>query len=353
MASTRKSRGGLTYAHSGVDTDRRARSLAALLAAARYDSPASHGCPVGPIGHYAGLIRIGRETLAVTTDTVGTKVLLAQQLGRYQEIGEDVVAINVNDLASVGARAAGLVDVINCPRPDPTVFAALGRGIRRGLAAAECALLGGETAVVPDLLKAIDVGGTAIGFFPNGRRPVTGGRIRPGDRILGIPSSGFHANGYTLLRAVLRKRSMDLRRPRPGARVPLGVELLRATRTYTRASEALADASYIHGFGHLSGGGVLNLLRLRPDVAFVLDRWPELSDQFAWIRELGEVADRELFRTFNMGVGFAAIVAPKGVAPALRALRRAGFADSVEVGRVTEGRGVHLSGWGISYHEYA
>ncbi len=353
MARIGNGRGRTTYAKSGVDTRARARSLRPLLAAVTYRPPRSHGRPLGPAGHYAGLVRIGRETIAVTTDTVGTKVLLAEQLGRYEEIGEDAIAINVNDLAAVGARAAGVVDVINCARPEPTIFAALGRGINRGLAAAQCALLGGETAVVPSLLKAIDVGGTAIGFFPHGRRPVTGAGIRPGDRILGIPSSGFHANGYTLIRALIRQKGIDLHRPRSGARTPLGIELLRPTRIYCRAIESVADRPYVRGFAHITGGGVRNLLRLNPRVAYVLDRWPRPTGVFSWIRTLGAVDDRELFQTFNMGIGFAVIVTRRGVGPAIRALSRAGYGDALEIGRIAPGAGVDLPAWRLSYSEYS
>ena len=229
------SRSPPTYAESGVDRRAVSAALAELLASVRYRPPPSHGRSVDAPGHYAGLIRIGRETIAVTTDTVGTKVLLAEQMGRWEEVGEDIVGVNVNDLASVGARAAGLVDTILCARPDPEVFRAIGRGIDRGLRAAGCALLGGETAVVPSIVRGIDLGGTAFGFFPCDRAPVTGNRIRPQDVILGIPSNGLHANGFTLVRKLLEEASVDLQKPRSGARVPVGVELLIPTRIYSDA----------------------------------------------------------------------------------------------------------------------
>ena len=165
---------GWTYARSGVNRSEVASALAELIRAARYDPPSSHGRPVEAPGHYAGMIRIGRETVAITTDTVGTKVLLAEELHRWEEVGEDIVGVNVNDLAAVGARTAGLVDVILCARPRPAEFRAIGRGIGRGLRAAECALLGGETAVVPGIVDGIDLGGTAFGFFPGKRTPITG-----------------------------------------------------------------------------------------------------------------------------------------------------------------------------------
>ncbi|MGI0155911.1 MAG: phosphoribosylformylglycinamidine cyclo-ligase, partial [Thermoplasmata archaeon] len=313
----------------------------------------SHGHPVKAPGHFAGMIRIGRETIAVTTDTVGTKVCLAEQMHRWEEVGEDLVAVNVNDLASVGARAAGLVDTILCGQPDPTVFRSLGRGIDRGLRAAGCSLLGGETAVVPSIVAGIDLGGTAIGFFPRGRSPVMGERIRPGDVILGIPSTGFHANGFTLVRKLLDESAVDLVRPRSGVGTPLGEELLAPTRIYSGVAEALASRPETHGLAHLSGGGVRNLLRLRTGVAFVLDRWPAPPSLFGWLQRLGGVSDEEMYQTFNMGVGFAAVVAPEHLADLRRRLARAGAPDAVPVGRVERGSGVRVPSLRLDYAAYS
>jgi phosphoribosylformylglycinamidine cyclo-ligase len=342
-----------TYAASGVPRPEIARAVAALLRAARYRAPASSGRSIPAPGHYAGLLRLGAETLAVTTDTVGTKVLLAERLGRWEEVGEDAVAINVNDLAAVGARPAGLVDTILCERPDPSTFVAVGRGLARGLARAHCSLLGGETAVVREIVRGVDLGATAIGFFPRGRSPILGERIAPGDRILGIPSSGFHANGFTLLRRIVREARVDLAVPRPGGRTPVGRELLLPTRTYTDVAESLGARSYTHGLAHLSGGGVRNLPRIGPRVRFVLDAWGTPPSLARWLQQLGGVSDREMFQTFNMGYGFAAVVAATRVEVALRALREAGFADARPIGIVEPGRGVTLPEFGLRYEGYA
>ena len=304
-------------------------------------------------GHYAGLVRIGRETIAATTDTVGTKVLLAEETGRWEEVGEDVVGVNVNDLAAVGARPAGLVDTILCVRPDPATFAAIGRGIDRGLRAAGCALLGGETAVVPSIVKGIDLGGTAFGFFPRGRAPVTGARIRPRDVILGIPSAGLHANGFTLVRKILSEAAIDLRAPRDGGRVPLGEELLAPTRIYTAAADALASRPETHGLAHLTGGGVRNLMRLHDGVGFVLDRWPDPPAIFGYVQHLGGISDAEMYQTFNMGIGFVLVVAPEHLAETRRRLARAGAPDAVPIGRVERGDGVTLPSLGLTYHGYS
>ena len=342
-----------TYARSGVDRSRISSGLAALLAEVTYRPPRSAGRPVKAPGHYAGMIRIGRETIAVTTDTVGTKVKLAAELDRWEEVGEDIVGVNVNDLASVGARTSGLVDTILCPTPDPDALRGIGRGLNRGLRAARCALLGGETAVVPEIVDGIDLGATAFGFFPPGRQPVLGARIRPGDRLIGVPSSGLHANGFTLVRRLLRERAVDLLRPRTGATRPVGEELLTPTRIYSSVGDVLAETSATHGLAHLSGGGVRNLVRLHPKVRFVLDRWPEVPGLFRWVQQLGALSDEEMFQTFNMGVGFVLVVSATRMAETRRRLARAGASDSVEIGHVEKGSGVAVPGFGLRFEGYS
>ncbi len=331
----------------------RARAVRELVRAAKYRAPASHGRVVGAPGHFAGLLRVGAETIALTTDTVGTKVLLAEKLGSWEGVGEDLVAVNVNDLASVGARPAGLVDTILYGAASVATFRAIGRGLGRGLAQARCSLLGGETAHVAEIVRGIDLGGTAVGFFPRGRAPVLGERIRAGDVVLGLRSSGFHANGYTLVRRLLDERRIRLDRSRPGASRTLGEELLAPSRIYSPASEAVADLDGVHGFAHVSGGGVRNLLRLNQDARFVLDRWPEPASLFAWLQRLGGLSDHEMFQTFNMGIGFAVVVAPEALGRVRRRLVLAGFSDAAALGRVERGGGVEIPGRRLRYGDYA
>jgi phosphoribosylformylglycinamidine cyclo-ligase len=299
------------------------------------------------------MVRIGRETIAITTDTVGTKVLLAEETGRWEGMGQDVVAVNVNDLSAVGARPCGLVDCISLASPRAPVLAAIGRGLDRGLRAAGCGLLGGETAVVPDLVNGTDLGGTAIGYFPRKRRPILGRAIRPEDEIIGIPSSGFHANGYTLLRRLVRQHRVKLRRPRRGGKVSLEQELLAPTRIYVRAVEAIADLPAIHGLAHISGGGVRNLVRLNGRVRFVLDGWPDPEGLFDWARELGSISAEELYQTFNVGIGFVLVVAPTATSAILARLRRAGASDARLVGRIERGSGVDVPRQKLRYVDYA
>jgi phosphoribosylformylglycinamidine cyclo-ligase len=297
-------------------------------------------------------VAVGKETLALTTDTVGTKVLLAAEVHRWREVGEDLVAINVNDLAAVGARPIGFVDSISCPAPDRTVFREVGHGLRRGLALAGCALLGGETAVVPSIVRGVDLGGTALGHFPPGRTPVTGSQIRAGDVILGLASSGFHANGYTLIRRLLEERRVNLNRPRPGGRAPIGVELLRPTRTYIRPVEAIAAIPGVRGLAHVSGGGVRNLLRLKAGVRFELSDWPKIGERERWLASLGDVSVPEMFQTFNMGIGFAVVAARRAAPAILRHLRSNGAPDARPIGTIVAGAGVTVPEHGVTFAEY-
>lgn len=341
------------YARAGVDRSAVAVALEALLRGARAPPPVGAGVRVEAPGHYAGLLKLGGTTVALTTDTVGTKVLLAEVTGRWEEIGEDVVGVNTNDLSSVGARPAGLVDTLLCRAPDPVRFAAVGRGIGQGLRKAGCHLLGGETAVVPELVQGFEAGGTALGFFPARRRPILGERIRPGDRILGLPSDGFHANGYTLIRRLLDQEHVDLRRRRPGARRNLGEELMRPTRIYARPIEAIVGDPAVRGLAHVSGGGVRNLVRLRREVRFSLDSWPRPKGLFEWLLDLGGLDLPEAYETFNMGIGFVVVVAPEGVDRALAGLKAHGAPDALPVGVVAAGRGVELPDLGLEYRGYS
>ncbi|MGI0053328.1 MAG: phosphoribosylformylglycinamidine cyclo-ligase [Thermoplasmata archaeon] len=349
----RPGRRPLTYAAAGVGRRPVARGLAALLASASYRPPPSSGRRVELAGHYAGLLRIGRETLALTTDTVGTKTLLARDLGRWEEVGEDAVAVNVNDLAAVGARPAAFVDCLSLPRPDPKVLSAIGRGLDRGLRASRAHLLGGETAVVPELVRGPDVGGTALGFFPPGRRPVTGALVRPGDHLVGLASSGLHANGLTLARRIVRAARWPLSRARPGGPGPLGEEMLRPSRIYVAATEAVAALPGVSGLAHISGGGVRNLVRLNPKVGFELTFGPEPPGLFPFLSELGGVSAREMYQTFNMGTGFVIVVRPDALGPVRRRLAGAGYPDAHPLGRVVPEPGVRLPALGLSYHGYS
>ncbi len=335
-----------------MDRSAVATALSALLKGVRYRAPSTSGRVMDLPGHYAGLVRIGRETLALTTDGVGSKLLLALEMDRWEEVGEDVVAVNVNDLSAVGARPAALLDYVACRAPESAIFAAIGRGLDRGLRKARCSLLGGETAVVPDLVQALDLSGAALGFFPGRRRPVTGRDIHPGDLVVGLPSSGFHANGYTLVRRLLETHGVGLAERITGERAPLGRLLLTPTRIYTAAVEAVVESGMAVGLAHISGGGVRNLVRLNPRVEFCLDSLPPPQGVFQWVSALSELPPSELYQTFNMGIGFVLVVRPRFETSVLDLLARTGEPRARIIGQIRKGQGVRLPHEGVRYTSY-
>jgi phosphoribosylformylglycinamidine cyclo-ligase len=207
--------------------------------------------------------------------------------------------------------------------------------------------------VVPEIVSGIDLGATAIGFFPGERPPITGSRLRAGDVLLGLPSSGVHANGLTLARRVVKDSRVPWDRPRPGARVALGIEMLRPTRTYVAPVEAIADEPDVTGLAHISGGGVRNLTRLNPRVSFSLAMWPAPAGLFRFLQETGSIGLAEMYQTFNMGIGFVVAVRPRAATRIAQRLTRAGGGPVTVVGAVERGTGVRLPSLGVRFGEYA
>jgi len=343
----------VTYAKSGVNTADIRKGVSAILNAVRYQPPSSHGKLLGGIGHYAGVINVGKTMLALTTDGVGTKVLIAEDLDRWEEVGEDMVAVNVNDLLAAGATTSAMVDYVACRQPDTRVLAAIGRGLNRGLEKGRCALVGGETAVVPEMLvSAYDLSGTALGFFPPGYGPVTGEQLKPGDSLIGLPSSGFHSNGYTLVRRLVNDHHISLSERVPGEPLPLGRALLKPTRIYVPMVEPLVKGRIPVALAHVTGGGLRNLVRLNKNVQFVMDGLPEPKGLFAWITELSKLPPEELYSTFNMGIGFIIGVHPNDENRALSILKKNGEKGASVVGHVERGKGVVLPREGVHYTTY-
>jgi phosphoribosylformylglycinamidine cyclo-ligase len=346
-------KGPVTYAASGVDYSEIRKGVSALVSSVRYRPPPSRGKLEGGIGHYAGIVKVGKMMLALTTDGVGTKVLIAEDLGRWEEVGEDMVAVNVNDLLAAGATSSAMVDYVACRQPDRKVLSAIGRGLNRGLEKGRCALIGGETAVVPEMLNsAFDLSGTALGFYPEGYKPITGEGLKPGDVLIGLTSSGFHSNGYTLVRRLVQDNRLSLSDRIPGEPLPLGRALLRPARIYVPTVEPLVKERTPVALAHVTGGGLRNLVRLNKDVQFVLDGLPEPEGLFAWVAELSKLSAEELYSTFNMGIGFIIGVRPKDENRALATLKRSGEKGARVVGHVERGKGVSLPREGVRYTSY-
>jgi phosphoribosylformylglycinamidine cyclo-ligase len=334
------SRPEISYSQSGVDIDAGERAVELMRAAvARTRRPEV----VGGLGGFAGLFaldtgRYRRPLLASSTDGVGTKIAIAQALDRHDTVGVDLVAMVVDDLAVCGAEPLFLQDYIACGRVLPERVAAIVQGIATGCERAGCALVGGETAEHGDLMEpdSYDLAATAVGVVE--ADAVLGpDRVRPGDAVVALASSGLHSNGYSLVRRVVRGRSLTEHVPELGR--TLGEELLEPTRIYARDCLALAAATEVHAYAHVTGGGLAgNLARvLPPTVDAVLDRasWNR-PPVFDLIAHLGPVAEAELERTLNVGVGMVAVL-PDGPA-AVQLLAERGVPAWV-AGETVSGRG--------------
>ncbi|HEY8302306.1 MAG TPA: phosphoribosylformylglycinamidine cyclo-ligase [Jatrophihabitans sp.] len=307
---------GASYAEAGVDIAAGERAVELMKGAVkRTDRPGVRG----GLGGFAGLfdldlVKYPKPVLASSTDGVGTKIAIAQALDRHDTIGIDLVAMVVDDLVVVGAEPLFLSDYIATGKVVPEKIAAIVSGIAEGCVRAGCALVGGETAEHPGVMRPdeYDVSGTGVGVV-NADAVLGPERVRPGDVLLALGSSGLHSNGYSLVRHVLLERGrlpLDARPELLGGRT-LGEELLEPTRIYAQDCLALAAHAGAHAFAHITGGGLAgNLARVLPaGVRAVVDRssWTPPA-VFALIAETGQVAREQLELTFNVGVGMVAIV---------------------------------------------
>jgi phosphoribosylformylglycinamidine cyclo-ligase len=345
-----------TYASAGVDEQREqdvfARAMRPWLARTRARSPLVTSITGLASGYFATLLEIPPgPPLALSTDGVGTKILLAREANRWEPIGIDCVANNVNDLICVGAVPLALLDYVATDRIDEGVLEEVARGLYLGADLAGIAVPGGEIAQIGAMLADADGGrpmvdlvGTAIGAMPPGREPLDGSQVRPGDVILGLPSSGLHSNGYSLARkALFGVAGMTLADLVPGTARHLDDALLQPTRVYVRAVEALWGAGVEpHGLVHISGGGLLNLARLAADVSYELDALPPPPPVFRLIAAAGKVPAATMYATFNMGIGFCMIVSPARQQAAMTALKSAGE-EPARVGWVSGRSGRNVS----------
>jgi phosphoribosylformylglycinamidine cyclo-ligase len=288
--------------------------------------------PVLPNGYFANVIPIGPAAgIAISTDGVGTKLLVAQAVGRFDTVGIDCVAMNVNDVLCVGATPIALVDYIAVEAPRPDLLEAIARGLHRGCELAAVNIPGGELATVGEMLRgarpgyAFDLVATCIGTVALDR-VIAGERIATGDVLLGLESNGLHSNGFTMARRVLvAEGGLRYEAHVPDLGVELATELLRPTRIYVReVLEVLASGVDVRALAHITGGGLWNLVRTRAAVGFHIDAWPEIPPIFQLIQRLGSVPAAEAFSAFNMGIGFCLVVAPSDADRACRSFAARG-----------------------------
>jgi phosphoribosylformylglycinamidine cyclo-ligase len=341
---------GASYAASGVDIAAGERAVEAIRpAVARTAGPEV----IGGIGGFAGLYdataitRYQRPLLATATDGVGTKVVIAQRLGKYDTVGIDLVGMVVDDLVVCGAEPLFMTDYLVCGRLIPERVAAIVGGVADGCVLAGCALIGGETAEHPGHLAPddFDLAGAATGLVEAGEL-LGPDRVRSGDMVIALASSGLHANGFSLVRQIMARPAagLDLESSPAELGHTVGEELLTPTRIYARDCLALARAGGVHAYAHVTGGGLAaNLARvLPPGASAVLDRgsWRP-PPVFGLLAGRGEVPAEEMERVFNMGVGMAAVVAATDADRVLDMLASREVPAWV-IGEVTAGTGTVL-----------
>ena len=323
------------YTSAGVSQRGADASVAALVAELGRIETGKPSRVVPLPGHYASVLRLDERTgIAFGTDGVGTKMVVAERLGRYETIGIDCVAMNVNDLVCVGAEPIALVDFILCRSAEPAICAAIGAGLRRGAELAGIEIPGGEIAQVGDVVNGLELAGSAIGIVPLDAI-VTGAAIAPGDAVIGLPSSGLHSNGYTLARAVLAGIPLDDER----LGRPLGEVLLEPTEIYVRAVlDLLASPVEVRGLAHITGDGLNNLLRLGVGVGYAIHDPLPPQPVYELIAAEGGIDDDEMHEVFNMGCGFCVTVPEADLEPALEILRPH-YPAARRVGTVTDRAG--------------
>ncbi len=339
------------YTQSGVDVNAAGVALARL---AKHVNPTLKlrdgrvGRPIRGLGYYANVLDLGNNLgLAVSTDGVGTKLLIAEMMNKYDTVGIDCVAMNVNDVICVGAEPIAMLDYVAVGKCDPDVFEQVGRGLAVACERSRITIPGGETAMVRDMLKGhgategFDLVGTAVGVVPLDRA-LFGQDIRGGDVVIGVSSSGLHSNGYSLARRVLLSEGRTPTTFESSFKRTIGEEMLEPTALYvTLAVELFERKLPVHAVCHITGDGYMNLARVEAKVGFVLDNFPEWPAVFQFIADRGRISPAEMYTVFNMGIGLCVILpeahADDVIATSKRhgfAARRLGYVDAARPGEV-------------------
>ncbi len=342
-----------TYKDAGVDLDLYADSMQRVQQLlARTHSPR-----VLPLeGGFAGLFQLDFASplfarryedpvLVACTDGVGTKLKVATRMGVHDTVGIDLVAMSVNDALCCGAEPLFFLDYVAMGQDDPPLLEQIVRGITSGCMEADCALLGGETAIMPDLYASgdYDLAGFCVGVVER-KRIIDGKNITPGDALIGIASSGLHSNGFSLVRKIVfEMASLEVNEHVDELGCTAGEALLTPTRIYARPLRQILSyykvKSVVHGIAHITGGGVAdNLERVLPDGCQAVlrrDSWP-MPAVFTWLARLGEVEAAEMERVFNMGLGMILVVSPF-YAESIRSQLAASGLESFLIGQIVDG----------------
>jgi phosphoribosylformylglycinamidine cyclo-ligase len=306
----------VTYSESGVDISLEEVTVSALIT--KLKETLNYRDVITESGHFAALIKLGDKAIAMSTDGVGSKILVAEMMHKYDTVGIDCIAMVVNDILCVGAEPIAMVDYLAVEKPDPEIAAQIGEGLKEGCHQAKVAMIGGETASLPEIVSNFDLAGTGIGIVDVGSI-ITGEKIVEGDVLIGIESSGIHSNGLSLARKIFfDDNSFNVEDKLPNdPETSIGKELLKPTIIYVDPIvELLKTEIDVHGLAHITGGGFTNLKRLKKATGYIIEKLPYPKPIFTAMHRLG-VPLEEMYRVFNMGIGFVIIVKSEDAEKAL------------------------------------
>lgn len=336
---------GWTYAKSGVNIDQKSEAIKALVDKVGYKRDGI-GQAVRMSGLFASLIDFGDRYITMATDGVGSKLLIAEELDKWDTIGIDCIAMNVNDTICVNAEPTSFVDYIAIDKPNPRITEEIGIGLEKGAELSNMEIVGGEIAVLPEIINGVDLSGTCLGYVEKDRI-ITGETCEEGDLIIGLKSSGIHSNGLTLARKVCEANGVSMGDKVSGLHGSIGQELLTPTEIYVKQVLGITAKHEVHGLVDITGGGLRNILRMRKGLQYVIDDPIKPAPVFNVLQELGQIETKEIYQTLNMSMGFT-MIAPASEAEAIASENK----NAQIVGRVQKGDGVLLETENILYDHY-
>ena len=319
---------GLSYKKAGVDIEEEEKAIEALKDTVLF-AREGFGAPLK--SDFTGLIEFGEYALSLCTDGVGTKLIVADMMEKWDTIGIDCIAINVNDTICQGAEPIAFVDYLAMEDPNPELTKEIGKGLEKGAELSNMTIIGGETATLGEIIKGFDLAGTALGYVKK-EDIIDGSGVEPGDKIIGLPSSGVHSNGFTLARRIVDDCCYTYH-----DEVEVGVigrELLTPTEIYVRPVMDILEDFEIKGMANITGGGLKNVKRINDDYRYVIDDPLKPQPIFEFLQERGDVEDKEMYQTFNMGMGFCLVTSADIAEDVAEEM------DGKVVGEVEEGKGV-------------
>jgi phosphoribosylformylglycinamidine cyclo-ligase len=303
---------------------------------------------INPLGGFTSLIDLGNFAVSFNNDGVGTKTIIASEANKYNTIGIDCVAMNVNDAITVGAEPIAMLDYLSLKDMDNEVARQLGIGFNVGAQIANVNIVGGETAIVPDLVKNIDISATSLGIIQKDQI-ITGEKISDGDLIYALKSSGLHSNGFTTVRQIIKDNNIEYGELFPGENKTVADVLLEPTRIYVREILDAMSIVPLKGLANITGGGIKNIARMK-DMKYVIDNPFEPDNVFARLMDMGNLSFSEMFEIFNMSMGFIVVIDPENKTDFLNIIKNR--VPVKEVGHVENGSGIIIPEYSVEMHGY-